>query len=327
MPVADAARRVLAARLHVVQHYLRLAVTSPDDDIEYVHHLRVGTRRARAALEIFSPCLPKKKAKAVGKHLRLIREAAGAARDWDVFQQSLVEWSKKRPVDEQPGLDFLRGFAYERRQAAQAALNDRASPVPGSHGVIDFARKPKSRHAPRRLLDLAVVLLLERILALNEALDLAEDDYEHLHRIRILGKRLRYAIEVFADCFPAPFRAELYPAIEEMQEILGEANDSHVGQQRLTELRDRLKKTRANDWPRLNPGIERLLQSYRRRLPQARQKFVHWRGRWNAQSLPLAELLLHVRLSPAPDQSPETPCPILSPVPSNGSAVRTASSD
>ena len=43
--------------------------------------------------------------------------------------------------------------------------------------------------------------------------------------MRILGKRLRYAMEMFADCFGPAFREELYPAVEQMQEILGRANE------------------------------------------------------------------------------------------------------
>ena len=47
---------------------------------------------------------------------------------------------------------------------------------------------------------------------------------------RIGAARLRYAMEVFADCFPPPFREVLYPMVEEMQEILGRANDSQVAE-------------------------------------------------------------------------------------------------
>ena len=50
MPVADAARVVLAARFEVVRQYLPLAAAKPYEDVEYVHQLRVGTRRAGAAL-------------------------------------------------------------------------------------------------------------------------------------------------------------------------------------------------------------------------------------------------------------------------------------
>src|SRR5215831_7032142 len=84
-PLVDAARRVLSIRLEVVRDWLGLALREPDKDPEHVHQLRVGTRRAGAALEIFAPCLPEKVYDAARRHLRRLRRAAGAARDWDVF--------------------------------------------------------------------------------------------------------------------------------------------------------------------------------------------------------------------------------------------------
>src|SRR3954451_20772642 len=96
-PLPDAARRVLAVRLEVVRDKLPLAIHKSEEDIEYVHHLRVGTRRAGAALEIFGPCRPDKVYKAARKQLRRMRRAAGAARDWDVFLTSLEEREQDRP--------------------------------------------------------------------------------------------------------------------------------------------------------------------------------------------------------------------------------------
>src|SRR5712692_8244692 len=84
-PLVDAARRVLTIRLEVVRDYLGLALREADKDPEYVHQLRVGTRRAGAAVEIFSLCLPDRVYTKARKQLRRIRRAAGAARDWDVF--------------------------------------------------------------------------------------------------------------------------------------------------------------------------------------------------------------------------------------------------
>ena len=49
MPVADAARAVLAERFAVVRHFLPLAAEKPYEDAEHVHQLRVGTRRSGAA--------------------------------------------------------------------------------------------------------------------------------------------------------------------------------------------------------------------------------------------------------------------------------------
>ena len=87
-------------------------------------------------------------------------------------------------------------------------------------------------------------------------------------------------MEVFADCFALPFKESLYPRVEEMQAILGLANDSHVAAGRLAEIRDRLKKAWPEEWPRLRPGIEGLLRLHQRRLPQERRRFLAWWQKW-----------------------------------------------
>src|SRR5262245_10016158 len=106
-PLADAARHVLTVRLEVVRTYLPLALREPYKDPEHVHQLRVGTRRARAALDIFAPCLSSAVHKAAKKRLRVLRRAAGEARDWDVFLGQLSEWQQRQPARLRPGLDFL----------------------------------------------------------------------------------------------------------------------------------------------------------------------------------------------------------------------------
>src|SRR5260221_5916979 len=85
MPVPEAARLVLAVRLGVVLDRLPAAVARADEDVEHVHQLRVGTRRAGAAVRIFGDSLPAKLFRKVNRALRAIRRAAGAARDWDGF--------------------------------------------------------------------------------------------------------------------------------------------------------------------------------------------------------------------------------------------------
>lgn len=59
-PLQKAARHVLALRLEVVHKELVRTLDAPDEDSEYVHQLRVATRRATAALDIFADCLPNK---------------------------------------------------------------------------------------------------------------------------------------------------------------------------------------------------------------------------------------------------------------------------
>src|SRR5262249_17269784 len=120
---------------------------------------------------------------------------------------------------------------------------------------------------------------------LEEAVGRDLTTYEHLHRIRILGKRLRYAMEIFAACFAPSFRQELYPAVEQMQEILGHATDSHVASVRLEAVRERLCTRLAEGWKRLRPGVDGLLRFHRTRLPRQRKRFQAWWQHWRQSGL------------------------------------------
>jgi CHAD domain-containing protein len=87
-------------------------------------------------------------------------------------------------------------------------------------------------------------------------------------------------MEVFADCFAPAFRAELCPAVEAMQEILGNANDSYVACRRLGALSARLQALAPVEWKRHRPGLESLLQYHQSRLPQERERFRDRWARW-----------------------------------------------
>jgi CHAD domain-containing protein len=153
---------------------------------------------------------------------------------------------------------------------------------------------------PHTLAELARPLLSGLLRELEEAASGDLDDYAHLHRVRIVGKRLRYAMEVFADCFAAPFREQFYPAVEQMQEILGNANDSHVASQRLEALRARLQVVQPAQWKRYRPGIEKLLRHHRERVPRERGHFEQWWRRWQKSGAETAFAgLLKLPASPA----------------------------
>jgi CHAD domain-containing protein len=284
-PLADAARHVLTLRLEVVRDYLGLALREPDRDPEYVHQLRVGTRRAGAAVEIFSLCLPDKDYKAARKRLKRLRRAAGEARDWDVFLLSLAEPARKRNSRHRAGLDFLTGYALAQRTAAQTHLEDASPDYPFAFNrfladtIAAVDNSAEDKH-PQTLIDLAAPHLSALLSDLEQAAGADLSDYSCLHRVRIFGKRLRYAMEVFADCFPPAFRNKFYPDVEEMQDILGRANDSHVASERLHALCAKIQTARPEDWKRFHSGIENLLQYHLQRLPEERQHFLDWWRRW-----------------------------------------------
>jgi CHAD domain-containing protein len=283
-PVADAARRVLAARLQVMRDFLPLAVRQAGQEPKHIHQLRVGTRRATASLDIFAPCLPRTAYKRAKNVLRDIRRAAGEARDWDVFLATLRGKHQRPTPQSSPGLDFLTGYALAQRVVAQAHLNEVGKDHPFAFErllaeTVAAVHKPATANV-RTLVELARRLLIGLLREFEQAAAGNPKDYQHLHKVRILGKRLRYAMEVFADCFAPPFREQLYPNVEAMQEILGNANDSHVACGRLDALRANVRTLLPNEWKRLKPSIDGLLRYHRERLPRERQRFLEWRGQW-----------------------------------------------
>jgi len=54
------------------------------DDIEYIHRMRVASRRMRSALSIFRNCFSNKDYKEIYRDVRQVTRALGEARDLDV---------------------------------------------------------------------------------------------------------------------------------------------------------------------------------------------------------------------------------------------------
>jgi len=299
-PLIEAAQRVLHLRLSALGERRPPALHDSDRDPEHVHQLRVASRRAGAALRIFRACFSDKHYKAARRRLRRMRRAARSARDADVFLETLATRMKRAPARQRPGLDFLLGYARGQRVAAQERLlaadeNDAGAWDDLEQQTLAALQSPA---APTKTLgDLAGCQLpsLESELAEAACRDL--QPYEHLHRVRILGKRLRYAMEIFGGCYEAPFREVYYPAVEAVQEILGLANDSYEACQTLAAVCDHLQCTRPRDWKRLGPGIEAVMHYHERRLPQQRRKFERWWSRWQeaAAATAFTRMLKHSR--------------------------------
>lgn len=285
MGVAEAGTAVLSARLEVVRYFLPLAAEKPYENPEYVHQLRVGTRRAGAALRVFADCIPRKHRRLVRRRLREIRRAAGDARDWDVFLLGL-RGSRALSTDSgRPALDYLAGYAMGERAAAQVPLESavaEAGPpfMEESAALPGLSHAPREKSAPANFGELATAQFSTLLATFNAAAAANPGDPAAMHRLRIGGKRLRYALEIFAGCFPLAFKDAVYPAVEQLQEILGAIQDSTVGAEYLAGLRDRTAKTLPREWPRFRKGFEAHLKALRAKLPAGRRAFQKWRKHW-----------------------------------------------
>ena len=210
-------------------HYLELAVRAPRSETENVHQLRVFSRRAAAAMEIFEAWLPTRRGRSIRKKIKHVRKAAGAARDFDVL---LLRWSQRLEQTPSPLGSLLLEEITRHRHEAQP-------PIRAVHEKLTKRRfLRKTSKLLERIRDrvgagpcderfgcMARVAMDRLLVPYLKAARAELDDAEALHAFRIQGKQVRYAMEIFSGAFDEEFRSELYPAVVLLQERLGAIND------------------------------------------------------------------------------------------------------
>jgi CHAD domain-containing protein len=223
--VHDAARRSLEGRLTAVIQALPLAAHLADYDVEYVHRLRVSTRRALAAVKLYEELLPRKQFKWLKKRLKKVRRAAGDARDLDVLALRLAEdyGERAKPVVE---------FVQRQRAKAQPDIVEVAERCRRDDRFVRKTSKllagvDEGQEGEAKFGDWAASRLANAVDAFFGDMPADASDTAALHQFRIRGKQLRYTIELVASAFPAQLRSEMYPVVEELQERLGNVQD-HV---------------------------------------------------------------------------------------------------
>ena len=102
----------------------------------------------------------------------------------------------------------------------------------------------------------------------QQALCGKQSSSDSLHRLRIQGKRLRYALELAGDVIPRQRRERLDTLLRELQDCLGEINDSAMARQ---ELRRRLTSTKKSS---MAAHLRRLLAAEEVALKAARKAFA-----------------------------------------------------
>ncbi len=120
LPFAEAGALVVETRMAELLEHSQGVLDV--EEISGVHDMRVGTRRLRAALEVFAQCFPKKQRKAVLGEVKAIADALGERRDRDVAIQALSGFADSIPAPDRPGINSLIELYREEQQRANEAL-------------------------------------------------------------------------------------------------------------------------------------------------------------------------------------------------------------
>lgn len=261
--VADAACISLQHRLQAVLDFLPLAAVRSDENLEYVHLLRVWSRRSIAAIILYKKVLPKKQSRCLRKKLKRIRDVAGDARDLDVLlAQSVAEKSRESKTFE-IGVRRRRAKAQRPIQRCCDRMHRRSRLLNLLMKILkDISKNGDLTPFFGNWSQDALTCVVERF---HHAFPTDTNDLRAMHRFRTKVKDLRYAIELLAPAFPIELKDSVYPLIGELQDSLGTINDHAVAISRLTEWfetcsnkvhRSELKKRRAQNSEQLTLSLE-----------------------------------------------------------------------
>lgn len=286
-PASQVARRTLRKRLDAVWTELQ-AAAGERPDTDRVHRLRVATRRTLAAVDAFADLLPAKRRQWFAKQLRRLRRAAGEARDLDVLTDRLGHETAEphAPGAGRAARDRLVAMLARRQAASRAPIRQMRDTLLAAdwHGrterLLDSVGmrgrdRPFADFARRRVRPLVARFFARADRRLRSA--------EQIHRLRIEGKKLRYAMEIFAGVFPARERVRCEDALERLQETLGNFTDHAAAA-------DRFRRWSRSD----GIGMEQrtlvaLHDVEAARASKARKAFAKWwspaRRRWLRRAL------------------------------------------
>jgi len=285
-PVADAARRILAVRLEAVRDRIGDTLADAKGRRRHIHALRVATRRAAAAADLFAPCLPRKVQRQLRDHLRGLRRTVGTARDWDVVLSLLGQRLEGATKSDEPAIDMLTGYALARRVPAQRRLEEATIDYPFGFDRL-MARTMVAVRGPERATFGTLVrpTISKMLVDFQDLCGRGDGDWAHLHDVRIAGKRLRYALEIVRPCFGGLVSDDIEPALAALQETLGAVNDSYNATQLLKEIHTGLTECLPGAADRYRALIERQLTEHEATMLTGRDRYRAWLEQWRSQGL------------------------------------------
>lgn len=214
---------------------------SADLDPEFLHDIRVATRRARSLLGEAAPYLAGAGAtSALRAELAWLGEVTGPIRDLDVWLATIdEELATATPVAHE--LEALRRAIEARRRDVHRQLvdqldSDRFGALRSSWAALASPQQPPSLlrsvagGGKARTGAVAADLVRRaqrRVLRRGSAVEEGSPD-ESLHDLRKATKRLRYVLESFASLCPGALLDRLLGELKALQDNLGEFQDCSV---------------------------------------------------------------------------------------------------
>ena len=232
----DALRKILLTLLATIER--NLAGTRANLDSEFLHDLRVATRRTRSALSQVKRVLPDDVVEEFKQRFGWLGQVTGPTRDLDVFLLELSRYRASLPAAMGHDLDALEAHLLTAHETEQARLKRKlgsaemrsllddwralleADPLPGEPGWL--ADLPIERVAAQR-----IWRMYRKVIKAGRAIT-SDGPPEAMHELRKDCKKLRYLMEFFRSLFPDDDVKKMIRALKNLLDILGDYQDLEV---------------------------------------------------------------------------------------------------
>lgn len=244
MSAGEAAARLFSSLADAIER--QLPGTLGDQDIEFLHQLRVAVRRTRSGIKAFGGIYP---APALGRFapgFRWLQQVTGPARDLDV--QLAGYDAELAHLTETPAaaLDPLRELLTLKRDTAHWATRTALT----SHRYAELLRRWRGflehpAEGPEAATEVPAAASRRIARAYRRVVKPArritpDSPAEALHDVRKRAKELRYLLEFFAALYPADPLKRLIKALRKLQDNLGAFQDSQVQAEHLRQWGEEL---------------------------------------------------------------------------------------
>jgi CHAD domain-containing protein len=209
-----------SARLGKLEAELKNAAGMPDD-ADAIHDLRVAIRRLNQVLRVFQPWLSADGRKKLHGRLKRLMRRCAAARNFDIA----VEVLTAAGCEDARVIESLRKERDRVEMKLRRTLKKsrRRNPARRYQEHLKIA----AREGPSSVADAARSILpgmVDELFGAGRDATKAGASYHRMHRFRLLTKRVRYTLEVFAPVYGARAAPVLEP-LKGLQEKLGSIND------------------------------------------------------------------------------------------------------
>jgi CHAD domain-containing protein len=244
----DPAQPAEAATRHILRGLLDTIEANVDGtrrnlDPEFLHDLRVATRRTRSALSQIKAVLPQAIVDDFKARFAWLQQVTGPVRDLDVYLLDFPNLEADLPAALRSDLDALRDWLAAHYDTEQRALADALGgerfatllrewraflEAPPRNGARDAATPIKA------VADKRVRRMFKRVLDEGRAIDEASPPAA-LHELRKSCKKLRYLMEFFQSLYPPDDIKGLIKQTKVLLDNLGGFQDLAVQAEHLRE--------------------------------------------------------------------------------------------